>query len=284
MKMHSVIRTLSLLALLGYKLFALDGVAANTDIPNDYIHIECDIAPLTRSVPHATHPNIPPEGMRAATGYSTNWSGYVAATNLSRPLKNSVTAASGSWVVPTIQRSTKNSYCAIWVGIDGYSNTTVEQIGTSHDWINGRAYHYAWFEMYPGPSYMINGFPLKVGDVITATVDYTSKNVFTMRLYNNTRKVVTTIPTRYTTSTTALRQSAEWIVEAPYLNGILPLANFKTIYLTNCRATINGISGFINNSRWANSAITMITSTGTIKDVPSGIGSNGSFFVTWKHQ
>ena len=40
-----------------------------------------------------------------STVYSTNWSGYGDATNLSAPATGSVTAVSGSWVVPTVTGS-----------------------------------------------------------------------------------------------------------------------------------------------------------------------------------
>ncbi len=252
------------------------------EIPKDHVQIKCTIKRIDRSSHHRTHPHIPTKG--EILGYSTNWSGYVAETNLTKPAPNSVTAVSAYWIVPAIKPANTNTYCAVWVGIDGYSNSTVEQIGTEHDWSNGGIQHYAWFEMYPGDSYSINGFPLKSGDVITASVTYSSKNVFTMILSNQTQKVTTTIPTKYTKSASAKRQSAEWIVEAPYMNTVLPLANFGTAYMANCKATIKGVTGLINNKAWASSAIEMITNSGTPKDSPSIIGSSGSFSATWMHQ
>src|SRR5437870_4998940 len=63
------------------------------------------------------------------TVYSTNWSGYAAETNLTAPAANAVTAVSGSWVVPQVTGSS-TGYSSVWVGIDGYSSATVEQIGT----------------------------------------------------------------------------------------------------------------------------------------------------------
>jgi hypothetical protein len=253
-------------------------------IPKDHVRIECTIKPVDRSSHHRTHPHIPFGVTRGPLGYSTNWSGYVAETSLSKPTVDSVSAVSGSWIVPTIKPSTDNTYCAIWVGIDGYSNSTVEQIGTEHDCIDGTVKHSAWFEMYPGGSYDIPDFPLSPGDVISASVKYTSKNVFTMIMSNNTKKITTIIPTQYTKSSTAKRQSAEWVIEAPYLNAILPLADFGTAYLSNCKATIKGISGFVNNKAWVASGIEMVTNSSMPKDIPTTLGSNGTFAATWKHQ
>jgi hypothetical protein len=213
---------------------------------------------------------------------STNWGGYVAANSLSKPSKNSVTAVYGSWIVPLIMSSNQDGYSAYWVGIDGYSSSTVEQIGTSHNCINGVQQNYAWFEMYPGPSYGINGFPLAPGDVISASIEYKGNYIFSMTLYNNTQKTYTTIPTTYTTSKTALRQCVEWIVEAPYMNGILPLSDFVTAYMWGCIATINGVTGVINTHNWDCAPIVMVASNGTPKATVSPLlHDNGSFFMEW---
>src|SRR5205085_2647872 len=66
--------------------------------------------------------------------YSSNWCGYAAFTHRrhqTKPLKKSVEAVSGSWKVPSVFKThSRDCYSAIWVGIDGVSSPTVEQIGT----------------------------------------------------------------------------------------------------------------------------------------------------------
>lgn len=237
---------------------------------------------------HASHPHIPgPRSARAPSNMttSTNWSGYVAANKLSSPAKGSVTAVYGTWIVPTLTGTPDDSYCALWVGIDGYGSPTVEQIGTEHDWSNGKQGNSAWFEMYPGGSYNINGFPLNPGDVISASVVYTGGSTFVLKLYNDTQQVVSTIPTQYTKSSVAQRKCAEWIVEAPFLNAVLPLSDFGTAYLWGCMATINGVTGPIQNSKWQDIGIQMVTGNGSPKATPSALlADNGSFFVTWNHE
>lgn len=266
---------------------------------HDYTEIECAIVPIEqKSVDqkevvdrenshHLSHPHIPgPRSSRAANQVtSSNWCGYVAADKLSSPKKNSVSSVSGSWVVPVVEPTSDDAYCAIWVGIDGYNSSTVEQIGTSHDCINGEQDNYAWFEMYPGPAYLISGFPLTPGDVISASVVYSSGSTFVLKLYNNTEKVFFTVPTQYTKSSTAQRKSAEWIVEAPWFNEVLPLSDFVTAYLWGCTANIKGTTGSIKNSKWQNVAIEMVTGNGTPKAIPSDLlPDGGSFFVTWDHE
>lgn len=234
-----------------------------------------------------SHPHIPGPRVRVASGMttSTNWSGYAAANKLSSPKVNTVEAVYGSWIVPTLKSTPNTSYCAAWVGIDGYNSSTVEQIGTEHDWSNGAQQNYAWFEMYPGGSYSINGFPLHPGDVISASVVYSGNYVFTMKLYNETQRVVITIPTQYTRSTAARRESAEWIIEAPYENGILPLSDFGTFHLMACSATINNVTAPIGNNSWQHIGLEMVTNSGAAKAIPSALMSgNGAFSVTWKHE
>lgn len=217
---------------------------------------------------------------------SLNWSGYAALTNLINPSVNVVTSVYGSWTVPAITPSTSTAYSSVWVGIDGYSSSTVEQIGTEQDSVRGRQSNYAWFEMYPNGSYELVGFPVNVGDVISGQVTYLGSSVFQLTITNHTRAVTFTVPSSYTISRSAKRSSAEWVVEAPSSNyGVLPLAQFSPVTMTGCIATINGVSGPINSSKWQNDQIAMATNAGVPKAQPSTLSSNGeSFTVTWHHQ
>ena len=79
---------------------------------------------------------------------SSNWSGDVAETSLSNPQSDSVSAVSGTWTVPTAT-GTGTEYSSVWVGIDGYNSSSVEQLGTDSDVVNGVAQYYVWYEMYP---------------------------------------------------------------------------------------------------------------------------------------
>lgn len=227
-----------------------------------------------------THPHMPID-----KGTSTNWSGYASATNIDNPAQDTVTGVTGTWIVPTLKATSEDTYTAIWVGIDGFSSTTVEQLGTEHDWSNGTQQNYAWFEMYPNPSYQINGFPLNVGDVIEAEVNYQGSKEFQLSLVNHTQNRYTVIPGKRTKSTVAKRSSAEWIVEAPYSSEVLPLSDFQQVAFTNCTATINGKTGGIANKGWQADALTMESSTGVVKAVPSALSSDDqSFTVTWEHE
>ena len=276
-------RSLSYLSIL---LFVVSSTVV-AQIPAGYKEISCTMKPMADRAKNLSHPHIPaPQTKKTLPknqATSTNWSGYVAANNLSHPSNNTVSSVAGSWIVPTVAR-TSNAYCAYWVGIDGYSSSTVEQIGTAHDMVNGAQQHYAWFEMYPGGSYQITGFPVSPGDVISASVVYVGNGVFSMTLANNTQSVATTIPTSYTRSTTATRSSAEWIVEAPFSGSILPLSNFGTAYMWGCNATINSILAPISNNNWQSASLDMVTNSNALKALTSSLLPDaGSFFILWSH-
>jgi hypothetical protein len=216
--------------------------------------------------------------------YSLNWAGYaVEYPNLTSPQNGVVTDVRGSWSVPAVTGTRwGSSYSAAWVGIDGYSDNTVEQIGTEQDWIWGRAVYYAWFEMYPKQAYRILA-PLSPGDNVTGEVKYTGGQ-FTLTL-NDTSKNWT-----FTTNQSlsgAQSQSAEWIMEAPSSWwGVLPLANFRTVTFTNASFTINGTT-YTNIAAFGASSydkINMVTRLGAPKATTSSLSNNGSsFYVTWNH-
>jgi hypothetical protein len=216
-------------------------------------------------------------------GYALNWSGYAVETNLASPTSGVVTDVKGTWTVPKVTGSFGRSraYSSTWVGIDGYSSSTVEQIGTEQDWTGSNGSYYAWYEMYPAGMHSIGRvYP---GDTINAEVAYLGSGSFRLTITDVTHPLSFTTTQ---TSTTAALQSAEWIEEAPSSNfGVLPLANFGTASFTGAQATVSGTTGTILNGAWANDPITMVASGGTVKAAPSSLAPGGSAFtVTWKHR
>jgi len=217
---------------------------------------------------------------------STNWSGY-AITGA----KGSVSDVRASWVVPSIvgQCPSTDQYSSFWVGIDGYSSNTVEQIGTDSDCQNGKPVYHAWFEFYPHPSFTIDIVPISPGNVISAEVKSGAKGVFTVTLTNVTTGQSFSWSAKMPS---AAQSSAEWIAEAPYSGGILPLADFSSGFFgsdyteqcNTCFATISGTTGPIGSATFNQNLddITMETSRGTVKAMPSSLSANGtSFSITW---
>lgn len=215
--------------------------------------------------------------IRLKDGTSLNWAGYAVETNLSNPQNHAVSDVNGQWVVSAVTCSSANTYSATWVGIDGYADNTVEQTGTEQDCINGNPSYSAWYEFYPKPSHSIS-LAVNPGDTMSAEVKYIGSNKFTVTLTD----ITTGDKFSITQKANGLRQSAEWIVEAPSFGGVLPLADFGTIPFSSASATLNGHLGTINDSTWQYEAITMTNSSGKSKATPSPLTSDGtSFNVTW---
>src|ERR1700720_4777815 len=93
---------------------------------------------------------------------STNWSGYAADSG-------TYTSVSASWVEPAGICTSATRYSSFWVGLDGYSSSSVEQTGTDTDCVNGHAQYYGWYETYPNPSYSF-GSTVEPGDTMNASV------------------------------------------------------------------------------------------------------------------
>jgi hypothetical protein len=159
-----------------------------------------DVTPSRGHIPmiHLRH------GRGSAT--SNNWSGYA----VTGPT-GSVSDVKASWYVPKVScPASPNQYASFWVGIDGYSSNTVEQIGTDSDCQNGKAVYYVWYEFYPHWAYTVNTVPINPNDIVFAEVSVT-RGTFTVTLTNQT-----TGKSFHTSQkmNNADRSSAEWIAEA----------------------------------------------------------------------
>jgi hypothetical protein len=251
--------------------------------------------PVTRRIgaPMQQHVPIVVRERRNSVTSSTNWSGY-AVTGA----QNSVTDVKGSWTVPAVfgcsSSGQPDQYSSFWIGIDGYNSNTVEQIGTESDCIGGVPTYYVWYEFYPHWGYLVDmGAPIYPGDTISAEVNADSSGLFTLTLKD------LTAGKQFITSTkmkNARRTSAEWIAEAPWSGGVLPLANFDTANFgsqytgvaSTSSATIGSRTGSIGSfgSPTGPSSpvqkITMVTSSGATKAQPSDLSTNGSSFsIQW---
>src|SRR5712692_4477672 len=122
-------------------------------------------APTTSSSP------LQAPRIRGKNGTSTNWSGYAVETNLTTPSRGAVSDVKGDWIVPAVSCTSTATYASLWVGIDGYSSSSVEQTGTDSDCSGGSGVYYAWYEMYPKPSQRIS-LAIHPGDAMSAEVVY----------------------------------------------------------------------------------------------------------------
>jgi hypothetical protein len=206
-------------------------------------------------------------GLRNETS-STNWSGYAASGS-------TYTSVSASWVQPAGNcAGSSASYSSFWVGLDGYSSSSVEQDGTETDCVDGQPQYYGWYETYPSPSESF-GQTVEAGDTITASVVYQGSNVFQLNLADKTQGWTAT-----TTQTVsgAARSSAEVIIEAPSSGStgdVLPLADFGTVHLSSSLVDGSPIGSL------SPVQIYMINSAGQAIDSVSALSGKENFSATW---
>jgi hypothetical protein len=177
---------------------------------------------------------------------SGNWSGYA-------DTGSGYSTVTGKWTEPSASCTSTESLAAFWVGIDGYSSSSVEQDGTLIECYGGTAYYYTWWEMYPTNDIQVVGETLRPGDSISASVVRSG--------------------TSYTLAVTAEAPSGS--------NGVYPLSHFSTFNLTSATVKTTSTSGTI--SSFTDDEITMVDSSGRVEAQPGALnGSGNAFSVTWE--
>jgi hypothetical protein len=176
---------------------------------------------------------------------SLDWAGYAVASDFANP-QPIVLGVNSSWTVPTISLSLQNTYSAAWIGIGGQLDSTLIQIGTEHDCVNGEPTYSVWYELLPGNSVPITTVNIAPRDKITASITLVNPatNEWSIEISDLTkaRRFETSVP--YDSS----RLSAEWIVERPTVgNNLGTLADFGTITFTNSHTTFNNTAGAIGS-------------------------------------
>jgi Peptidase A4 family len=208
-----------------------------------------------------------------ATTTSVNWSGYAVETNIGSPQANAFTDVQATWIVPSLSPSADskhNAYSSTWIGLDGDSSKTVEQIGIEQDYINGKAVYYAWYEMYP-KSPVILDLSIQAGDTIKAEVQYLGNNTYQLSLddLNDTSPQFTI----QIESSKPIRSSAEWIEESTGR-----LADFNTVTFTNASATAGTTTGTISDPAWQTEEIFLVSKSGGVLAAPTSLSNDGSSF------
>jgi peptidase A4-like protein len=158
---------------------------------------------------------------------STEWSGYAVTT------WQPYSSASAIWQVPEATYDGGKTpygyeYVSNWVGIGGYGDATLIQLGSySYVSTSGVAGYSAWFELYPAVSQTIP-HAVRHGDIISASLQCTaactpsSVQTWKLTMTDETAGWTWTQSFQYQSS----MRSAEWIAEAPWENGVLPLADY----------------------------------------------------------
>jgi hypothetical protein len=90
--------------------------------------------------------------------YNDAWTGYAVTGS-------DFTYVQGSWTVTAVDcTKTPNTDSSEWVGIDGWSSNTVEQVGTDADCNGKNPFYYVWYEFYPLNTVVISDVSIAPGD------------------------------------------------------------------------------------------------------------------------
>jgi hypothetical protein len=177
---------------------------------------------------------------------SLDWSGYGVSSNVLFP-QPLVSSISGSWIVPAVTASAVNTYSSAWVGIGGQANldTTLIQVGSEHNSINGKPNYNLWYEMLPEYTIRIQNVTVSPGDEIFAEITLLNENTGTWLIL--IKDVTTGQGFSQDFVYNSSRLTAEWIMERPTVNNqISTLANFGSIKFSDAKAQIASSTGAIS--------------------------------------
>jgi len=160
-----------------------------------------------------------------ATVSSSNWCG-AALTG------TGFTSVTGQWTVPVLslrpgQTAAQDPALAQWVGIDGFSDTSLIQAGSLSELVNGVGQeNIAWVEMLPGALIEVS-LPVNTNNVILVQVSLLSSLEGEIILENLSLNEAISGTLSGGSAVSGL--SAEWILEDFESNGALvPFAGFPT--------------------------------------------------------
>ncbi len=210
----------------------------------------------------------------------SNWVGYAATTTSN---SQTFTSVLGSWQVPAVTGQTTGSptYAAFWVGLDGFGNSTVEQLGTDSNYTPGTGASYgAWYEMFPQYSIPIPGMTITPGDWMNASVTYEGNQTYRLTMQDTTTGSLFTIDQLPVPGFNPLRSSAEWVGESPGINGSLSsLANFGSTTFLGASATLDGTDTGTIGSFSTNTGIQLVSGVGGLSATPSPLNADGNGFT-----
>jgi hypothetical protein len=207
-----------------------------------------------------------------------NWSGYVDSKTTA---SKTFSAVSAQWVQPPVNCPTDEDQEAIfWVGLDGDTDSTVEQDGTMAVCNLGTPSYYTWWEMYPTSQIKVVG-EINAGDSISASVTYVAGKYNLAVTDTSTPSASFEKTKKCGVGLTCERSSAEWIVEAPGgSRGYYPLPDFNSWNAT--AAAVTGVTASGGITTFPDTAIDMVSDAGYDLATVGPLSSDGTSFTdTW---
>jgi len=184
----------------------VEGAKGKHHLPNGDIAILQVVGQGTATITVITKGSS--KGTKNAAGTSGNWSGYARTTG---GTFNDITS---NWTVPTASScSSGDTYSSAWIGIDGATNSDLIQTGTESDCVSGSSFYQAWWEILPAVEQPITG-TVNPGDKMFAEIKQGASN-WIITIKDLTQNWTYSTNQSYSGS----QSSAEWILEAPTING-----------------------------------------------------------------
>lgn len=206
----------------------VEGAKDKYHLPNGDIALLQVVGQGTATIAVTTQGSM--KGVINSANTSGNWSGYERTTG------GSFTDITSNWTVPTASScSSGDTYSSAWIGIDGATNSDLIQTGTESDCVSGSAFYQAWWEIIPAAEQPITG-TVNPGDKMFAEIKQGVSN-WTITIKDLTQNWAYSTNQSYSGSLS----SAEWILEAPTVNGsIATLTNYGSATFSD--DTQNGVN------------------------------------------
>jgi hypothetical protein len=235
------------------------------------------LASVTSAAAGTTSGATPALAKPAAVTHN-NWTGYVLVGHT-----QGFRQVTGQFKVPTVACTSANSKASFWIGLDGYGNGTVEQVGISTDCTNFVPLFQAWWEMYPNPTQY--KFLVSPGDTISMLVKYVggawNLALTDLTLDNDAHKFNVTEPCA--SGHVCENMTAEAVLEA---DGGKNLSNFKSAGFTKIQAvdSSNVTTGLVaNGSVWGLAKVLMTGANGQNLADPGTITNSGqNYSLTYR--
>jgi hypothetical protein len=228
-------------------------------------------AALTAAPAAVAAPLAGPAAVTAATAAgaeSASWAGYYLSG-----ASGAFSSVSASWTVPAAACTSGSQDADFWVGLDGVSSDSVEQIGLEADCASGSATYFGWYEMYPANPVIFSNV-IGPGDALSASVTVSGTKTYTLVLADATQCWTKTV----TKSQAGLaRSSAEIVTSGPGAAGGSPtLTDFGKVTFSQCM--VNGASMGTQSPV----KVTMVDDKGNVMVAPGPMTSAGKFTNTWE--
>ena len=246
-------------------------------------------APAGRGQAVHTHPDIfvPGASTTGGTSHSHNWAGYAA---IPEHPGGSFRYVEATFTVPSVDCATANTFSVHWVGLDGFSTSTVQQDGIEANCNGTTPVYAAWWETYPANQIQpVSSVKISPGDAVTASVYYNASAGSHHDMYNF---VLTDVSNGQSFNRwescggpSCKNSSAEVISEAPSSASVLPLADFGIISPVNVHVTDKSRQkGGISSSNWNHNKIILVGESASRPTLasPGPLFGSHAFSNTWK--